>query len=134
MPIEIMEYRIKKISELCSENGLKTDMLDKNRIDVLVREDCVLSFINLGDENDTLIGFDGTPWHSHGKVQFMTGSNTYTECDELDIIIGLVSGELLIVSQYLKSTLADRWIIHKNEPLDLKYIEAGEELKICRLA
>ena len=64
----------------------------------------------------------------------MTGSNSYIECDEFDIIIGLVSGELLIVSRYLKSKLNDRWIMHKKEPLDLKYIEAGEVLKICCLA
>ena len=129
-----MEYRLNKIAELCSENSLKTHIPDKNRIDVFIREDCVLSFLNLVDENDTLVGFDGTPWHSHGNVHFMTGSNTYIECDELEIIIGLVSGELLIVSRYLKSSLTDRWIMHKDEPLDIKYIEAGEELKICRLA
>ncbi len=129
-----MEYRLNKIAELCSEHGFKTDMPDKNRIDVTIREDCVLSFLNLVDENDTLVGFDGTPWHDHGTVEFMTGPNTSIECDELDIIIGLVSGELLIVNQYLNSILTDRWIMHKKEPLDLKYIEAGEELKICRLA
>jgi hypothetical protein len=129
-----MEYRLDKIAELCSEHGIEMDMPEITRIDVSIHKDCVLSFLNLIDENDTLIGFKGTPWHSHGKVQFMTGSNTFIECDELDIIIGLVSGELLIVSRYLNSTLKDRWIIHKDEPLDLKYIRAGEELKICRLA
>lgn len=129
-----MEYRLDKIAELCSEYGLKTNMPDENRIDISICSDCVLSFLNLVDEDDTLIGFDGTPWHTHGIVEFMTGSNTYIECNELDILIGLVSGELLIVSRYLKSALVNRWIIHKKEPFSLKYIEAGEELKICRLA
>ena len=109
-------------------------MPDKTQIDVKIFEDCILSFLNLVDENDTLVGFDGTPWHSHGIVQFMTGSNTYIECDELGIIVGLVSGELLIVSQFLNSILTDRWIIHKDEPLAHKYMEAGEELIIRRLA
>ena len=134
MPLKPMEYRLNKIVELCSEHGLQTDIPDKCRVDVKIRDDCVLSFLNLVDEKDTIIGFDGTPWHSHGIVQFMTRSNTYIECNELDIIIGLVSGELLIVSRYLKSNLADRWIMHKDEPLDLRYIEPGEELKVCRLA
>jgi hypothetical protein len=134
MPENIMEYRLDKISELCAEHGLKTNMPDENRIDISIRNDCVLSFLNLVDEKDTLIGFDGTPWHSHGVVQFMTGTNTYIECDELDIIIGLISGELLIVTRYLKSALKDRWIMHKDEPLDLKYIEADEELIIHRMA
>ena len=129
-----MEYRLNKIAELCSEHGIKTDMPDKNRIDVTIHEGCVLSFLNLVDENDTLVGFDGTPWHSHGVVDFLTGARTYIECDELDIIVGLVSGELLIVSRYLNSILCDRWIMHKDEPLDLRYIEPGEELKVCRLA
>ncbi len=129
-----MEYRLNKIADLCSENGLQTHLTDHNRIDVKIRTDCVLSFINLVDEEDTFVGFDGTPWHSHGIVQFMTGPDTYIECDELDIIVGLVSGELLIVSQFAKSKLTDRWIIHKDEPLDLKYIEPGEELIVYRLA
>ena len=129
-----MEYRLSKIAELCSEHGLQTSMPDKNRIDVKIRDNCILSFLNLVEENDTVVAFDGTPWHSHGIVQFMAGSNTYIDCDELDIIIGLVSGELIIVSRFLQSKLVDRWIMHKNEPLDLKYIESGEELNICRLA
>ncbi len=129
-----MEYRLNKIAELCLEHGLQADMPDKNRVDLKISDDCVLSFLNLVDEKDTLVGFDGTPWHSHGIVQFMTGSNTYTECDELDIILGLVCGELLVVSQYVNSELTDRWIMHKNEPLDLRYIEPGEELKVFRLA
>jgi hypothetical protein len=80
-----MEYRLNKIAELCSEHGFKTDMPDKNRIDVTIRDDCVLSFLNLIDEDDTLVGFDRTPWHSHGIVQFITKSNTYIEYDELDM-------------------------------------------------
>ena len=134
MPCNIMEYRLDKIIELCSENGLQADKPDKNRVDVKISDDCVLSFLNLVAEKDTLVGFDGTPWHSHGIVQFMTGANTYIECDELDIIVGLVSGELLVVSQYVKSELTDRWIMHKDESLDLKFIEPGEELKVFRLA
>jgi hypothetical protein len=134
MPFNIMEYHLNKIAELCFEHGLQTDKPDKNRIDVKISDDYVLSFLNLVDDKDSLVGFDGTPWHSHGILQFMTGSNTYIECDELDIIIGLVSGELLIVTQYVKSELTDRWIMHKEDPLDLKFIEPGEELKVFRLA
>lgn len=129
-----MEYRLSRITELCSEYGLRTDNPDTNRVDVHICEGCVLSFINLVDKEDTLVGFDGTPWHSHGVVVFMTGTNTYIECDELDIIVGLVSGELLIASRYVKSSLTDRWIMHKHEPLDLKYVEPGEEMRVFRLA
>jgi len=30
--------------------------------------------------------------------------------------------------------LVDRWLMHKDEPLELQDIEAGEELTIYRLA
>ena len=132
--LKTMEYRLNNIIVLCSEHGFYVNQPDENRVDIQIRDDCVLSFINLVDEQDTIVGFDGTPWHDHGIVQFMTGPDTYIECDELDIIIGLVSGELLIVSRFMKSNLVDRWIIHKNEQLNLKYIEPGEELKVYRLA
>ncbi len=129
-----MEYNLNKIVELCSEHGFKVNQPDENRVDIKIHDDYILSFMNLVEEQDTLVGFDGTPWHTHGVVQFMTGANTFIDCDELDIIIGLVSGELLIVSRYMDLKLVDRWIIHKGEGLDLKYIESGEELRINRLA
>lgn len=126
-------YRLDELAKLASEQGLEWHRVDDDRLDVTVATDAVLAFCNLVDENDTLVGFDGTPWHSHGVVQFMTGPSTYIECDELDILIGLGSGDLVIVTQYLHGELKDRWIAHKDEPLDLQYIEAGEELRAFRL-
>ncbi len=64
----------------------------------------------------------------------MTGPNTYIECDELDFIVGLVCGELLIVSQCIKSNLVDRWHAHKDENLDVSYIEPGDEPIVYRRA
>ncbi len=127
-------YRLDELAKLASEQGLEWRRVDDNRLDVTVATDVVLAFCNLVDENDTLVGFDGTPWHSHGVVQFMTGASTYIECDELDILIGLASGDLVVVTQYLHGELKDRWIAHKDEPLDLQYIEAGEELRVVRLS
>ncbi len=60
MPFNTMEYRLNKIAELCSEHGLQTDKPDKNQVDVKISDDYVLSFLNLVDEKDTLVGFDGT--------------------------------------------------------------------------
>lgn len=126
-------YRLDELAKLASEQGLECRRVDDNRLDVMLASDVVLAFFNLVDENDTLVGFDGTPWHSHGAVQFMTGASTYIECDELDILVGLFSGELVIVSQYLHGELKDRWLAHKDEPLDLQHIEPGEELRAFRL-
>ena len=41
----------------------------------------------------------------------------YIECNELDIIIGLVCGELIVISRCLNSKLFDRLIAHKAAPL-----------------
>jgi hypothetical protein len=135
-----MTYRLDELAKLASELGLEWQRLDDNRLDVTVAPGAVLTFCNLVvendrvvDDNDTLVGFDGTRWHAHGVVPFMTGRSTYTDCDELDILVGLGSGELVVVSQYLRGELNDRWLAHKDEPLDLQYIEAGEELRIHRL-
>lgn len=129
-----MTYRLDELAKLASEMGLESSRVDAHRLDVRLAPDSVLSFSNLVDENDTLVGFDGTPWHSHGIVQFMTGGSTYVECDELDILSGLGNGALVIVSQFLRGELKDRWLAHKDEPLDLRYMEAGEELRVARLA
>ncbi len=129
-----MEYDLNKIIGLCSEYGLKVNRPNENQVDITICNGCVLTFMNLVKEQDTLVGFVGTPWHTHGEVEFMTSSNTSISCSEIDIIIGLVSGELLIVSRYLESKLDDRWIIHKGNVLGLKYIEPGEELRIFRMA
>jgi len=127
-------YRLDELAKLASEQGLEWRRVDDNRLDVTMATDAVRAFCYLVDENDTLVGFDGTPWHSHGVVQFMTGASSYIECDELDILIGLASGNLVIVTQYLHGELKDRWIAHKDEPFDLQYIEAGEELRVARLS
>ena len=128
-----MTYRLDELAKLASEQGLVWRRIDNNRLDVTVVAGAVLVFCNLVDENDTLVGFNDTPWHSHGVVTFMTGGSTYIECDELDILIALWTGDLVIVSQYLRGELKDRWLAHKDDPLDLGYIEAGEELRALRL-
>lgn len=129
-----MTYRLEELAKLAAELGLDTNRVDEHRLDVRLAPDAVLTFCNLVEENDTLVGFDGTPWHSHGVVQFMTRANTYVECDELDILVGLGRGDLVVVSQYLQAELKDRWLAHKDDPLDLRYIEAGEELRVVRMS
>lgn len=128
-----MRYRLDELAQLASQQGLEWRRVDDNRLDVRVATDAVLAFCNLVEQNDTLVGFDGTPWHSHGVVQFMTGDGTYIECDEFDILIGLGTGDLIIVTQYLGGELKDRWLAHKNEPLDLQCIEPTEELRAIRI-
>lgn len=128
-----MVYRLDALSELARELDLVSERLSADRLDVILHDGCRLAFCNLPAEGDTLVGFDGTPWHSHGIVSFLAGSPEHVECDELDILIGLGSGDLLVVSQFMDGELEDRWIAHRDEPLVLKYVKPNEELRVFRL-
>jgi hypothetical protein len=124
-----MRYRLDELSALASELGLETRRVDSTRLDVLI-DGASLSFCNSPDDAEGLVGFDDVPWHSHGIVQFLTGESTYIDCDELDILMGLGSGDLLVVTQFVDGVLRDRWIVHRKEPFELRHVEAGEELRI----
>lgn len=128
-----MVYRLDALAKLARELGLASERVNADRLDVIIHDGCRLAFCNLPGEGDTLVGFDGTPWHSHGIVSFLAGSPQYVECDELDILIGLGSGDLLVVSQFIDGDLKDRWIEHRAEPFDLKYVQPNEELRVFRL-
>jgi hypothetical protein len=128
-----MVYRLDDLARLAGESGLVSERVSADRLDVILFDGCRLAFCNLTAESDTLVGFDGTPWHSHGVVSFSAGSPSYVEFDELDVLIDLCSGELVVVSQLVDGALRDRWIEHKKEPLDLKYLRPNEELRVFRL-
>jgi hypothetical protein len=77
-----MRYRLDELAGLAAELGFETRRIDSNRLDIVV-DDAVLAFCNLLEDADTLVGFDGTPWHSHDLLRFRTGKNSWIECDEL---------------------------------------------------
>jgi hypothetical protein len=127
-----MRYRLDELAALAAELGFEARRVDHERLDVVI-DDAVLAFCNLSKDADSLVGFDGTPWHSHDHVQFLTGSSSWVECDELEILTGLRSGELVVISQLVGGVIRDRWLAHRDEPLDLRHVEPGEELRVRRL-
>jgi hypothetical protein len=106
---------------------------DAGRLDVVIDEGCVLTFCHLLEEADTLLRFDGTPWHAHGVVQCGTGNATYVEYDELEILTALGAGDLVIVREYADGPLRDRSLAHRLEPLPDRYMEPGDEIRVRRL-
>lgn len=130
--IYAMTYQIDEIISLCAELGFSCQRVSENEVEVSFEEDGILEFQNMPEENDTLVGFKGTPWHGHDQLCLMTGKSTYIHCDELELLVGLKSGEIVIVSQYMSTNLVDRWLAHRDEEIDLKSIEPGEELRIKR--
>lgn len=129
-----MKYRLDKLSRICSENGVECRRIEEHRLDVALFPGCFLSFCNLVEEEDTLIGFQGLPWHFHGHLILLDEKSKYLELDEIDVLIGLLTGELLVVSQFWKQELKDRWILHRKQSLDCKYLEPGEEIRVFRRA
>lgn len=125
-----MRYRLDELAKLAGELGLDAHRVDADRLELRV-VDALLAFCNL-EGDDSSVGFVGTPWHSHDVVRFETGGGDYIECDELDVLLGLAMGELVIVSQFVAGELRDRWIAHVNEPLHLKHMWRGEELRVQR--
>jgi hypothetical protein len=101
---------------------------------VSITEAVVLVFQNLPDEEDTVIGFKGTPWHSHGKLMLMLDEASCVELDELDVLQGIKDWDIVIGERYLNGMIEDRWLAHKKEAIDIRYIEAGEEIRIWRPA
>lgn len=125
-----MNYDLDSIEAECASLGIPSLRVDSDQIDIILASDCVLQFSNQPIEGDTMVGFRDTPWHSHDKLMVMTGDSTCIECSELDVVRLIASGDLMIVSQFVKGRLTDRWLTHKAEPLDLQYIKAGEELRV----
>ncbi len=64
----------------------------------------------------------------------MLDESHYIELYELEILGGIKSGDIVINERYLESKLNDRWLSHKNEKIDVQYIQPDEEMRIRRLA
>ena len=58
------------------------------QVNVQLRLGLTLCFLNL-EGVDSVVGFEGTPWHAHGLVPFTTVPPEFIECDELDLLTQL---------------------------------------------
>jgi len=124
-----MQYRLDELVEWCQALEVPFDRVDENHLRVEAIPNGFLSFMNLPD-GDTLCGFDEGPNHFHGEGKFMTGPDTYVVMDELEVLAAVADGTLVVVSEYREGALADRWLIHRDEGLELKYLESGERLVV----
>ncbi|MBW8865403.1 MAG: hypothetical protein JF609_10895 [Verrucomicrobia bacterium] len=128
-----MNYDLDALTELCSERGLAFCRPTGNSLEITLAPDCILIFENLVAKNDTAAGFKETPWHFHGTLILTTDDATCVEYGELAIIQGILSGDIIILSRFLAGKLHMRWLAHKTEKIDMKYISSGEEMRIQRL-
>lgn len=129
-----MSYDLDAIENECAAKKLSCNRVSTNEIEVILEPECILQFANLIEEDDTIIGFKNTPWHSHDELMLMTGDDTWTELSEVDVITSLAAGTLVVVSQWIDGKLHDRWLAHRDEKLDLKHLQPLEELRIKQIA
>ncbi len=127
-------FDLNKIHDLCLDLGYSAECLTSERLEITLTTDVVLVFSNLVDESDALIGFKGTPWHIHGKITLMTGGAEYVELTEYELLSGLKAGEVVVIERFVSGVLQDRWVADRRAPVDLKYIQPHEEIRVRSVA
>ena len=128
-----MAFNFEKLQTHCADVGFDFDRTSPDSLTVSISASRLLTFANLIEESDTLIGFEGTPWHTHGSVSLLVSAARYVDMDEYDTLTAIRIGDVVIAERFMNGELVDRWLAHKLEPFDLKYIEPSEELPIYRL-
>jgi hypothetical protein len=127
-----MCYDLKLIHELCQELGFRSSVRTGELLAIELSGDCVLVFQNAEREDDCLVAFEGTPWHTHDAFVFDDGRGYYTEMDYLDVVSGLKDGRILVCERWLAERLVDRWLIHRDFNDEYKHMDTGEEVRVYR--
>ena len=129
-----MSYDLEAIEAECAAQQLACQRVSEHEVEITLEPNCVLYFANLIEEDDTMIGFKDTPWHSHDDLTVMTSVDTSAEFSPVEVIKLLSGGVLLVVSQWIDGILHDRWLTHRDDRLDLKYLDPNEELRVRQMA
>jgi hypothetical protein len=128
-----MRYDLELIYQLCCEIGLSARMADQ-RVEVDLGQGAVLCFQNAEREEDCLIGFLETPWHTHDHLMFGDARGNYIEIDHLNLLTGLQDGRVLVCEREVEGRTVDRWLIHSKYNNEFKYLQEGERILIRRAA
>jgi len=129
-----MRYDIDLIQQLCREVGLPSTSHADERVDIELRPGIVLRFQNAERDEDCLVEFPGTPWHTHDEFMFADGRGYYVELDYLDVLTGLTDGRVLICELRKNGQIMDRSLIHRDYNDEFKYMEEDEEIVVFRAA
>jgi hypothetical protein len=124
-----MQYDLDMVRDLCDELGLQRTSVSGDPVQIQVAEGAELVLQNLPDD-DSLIGFSDTGWHSHGDLMFADARGYYVELTYLDVLTGLADGSVLICELWRPDGLEDRWLTHKDFANDFQYMQAGDEIRV----
>jgi hypothetical protein len=129
-----MRYDVNLIHELCREIGLSSRMSDDQGVEIDLGRGAVLCFENNENDDDCLMGFSDTPWHTHGHIMFADAQGSFVELEYLDVLVGLKDGHVLVCERMVSDHVADRWLIHHKYNDEFRYMEQGEQIVVRRAA
>jgi hypothetical protein len=128
-----MRYDLEVVEELCREIGLSAHAAGQ-RVEIDLGQGAILCFENAEREEDCLIGFLDTAWHTHGDLMFMDARRNAIELGYLDVLTGLKEGRVLICEREVEGRTEDRWLIHSECNDEFRYLQEGERIIIRRAA
>ena len=130
-----MRLDLTVILKLCEEVGLRCVHRSPDEVSVQLEPGVSLRFLNFPNEaDDCLIGFDGSEWHTHGRLMCSDRHGYYIELNYLDLVTGLADGTVLVCELWARGALADRWLVHRDFVNEFRHMRAGEEIRIRRVA
>ena len=125
-----MRYDLNLLNEFCYEIAVPAQITDGTRLEVPVGGGAVLCFQNAEREEDCLLGFIDTPWHTHGDLIFADPRGHYIELDSMSLLSGLKEGRVLVCEQQIAGQVTDRWLIHSEYNDEFRYIQPGERIVV----
>ena len=131
-PALLMRYDLALIQELCVELGLHCAMQSSTLLAIDLGDGAVLCFQNAEKEDDSLVGFEGTPSHIHDNFMFVDSRAYYIEIDYLGVLTGLKDGRILVCELWHDGKIVDRNLVHSEYNDELRYMQHGDEIRIRR--
>jgi len=128
-----MRYDLDLANVVCSEQGFPI-VQARDRLEVSLSKDAVLCIQNCEREEDCLIGFKDTPWHTHNDFMFVDPRGRYTEMSYLDVLAGLGDGSILVCELRSLGAIEDRWLIHREYNDEYTNMQLSDQIVVFRAA
>jgi len=125
-----MRFDLAMICELCEEVRLQCIRRSPDEVGLRLEPGVTLVFQNAPNEDDCLVGFEGTQWHTHDGLTCSDRHGYYVEHSYLDLVTGLADGSVLICELWTRSALADRWLVHRDFVDEFRHMQDGDEIRI----
>ena len=127
-----MRYDLNLLYEFCCEIGLAAQRSSEETLQVSLGDGAVLCFQNADVEEDCLLGFADTPWHTHGDLLFSDCDGSYIQLDSRELLSQLKEGKVLLCECVVAGQVTDRWLIHSVFNDEFAALEPDERLVVRR--